>query len=527
MMKKCLAVFVMLLLCLDPLMAKMNPVQLLTPLESSEFRSLPDSAEIEKFLLQLTSISPKMKLLHLGTSAGGRPISALLVSNSPAFLQSGQHESGKLTVLLLGSQHGTEPSGCEALQKLALELAINKERASLLSDFNFMIIANANPDGRDNNSRFNAQNGNLNVDFTRLAYPETRIFINLLKNYQIDALLDLHESSTKKKILTLKEGFYVNAEAQYEIGNNPNINEKLQKFSSQVLLPQLLKTSEGYGLRSEHYRGEILQLNQPVSHGGLRVSNMRNYSALQGIFSVLVENRLDSKTGHYETPGNIKARRDKQYISVLSFLTVIEKNKQALQSIIQQARNEWKNYPINYRSYLAYHYSLNMQQPRAEVSLRRADNLQEVHRAFANFDFIEIDETILMPDAYLIKSSETGALELLKKHNIEVEKMNASKEVIAINPVVHSLSIHYSPIQDFFTSVKIDVDYDPQPLILTTGDYLVSTHQPQGKLIPLLLDLRSIDSVFQNLKFNPDLARIKKGGILPVKFVDDVFTPMH
>lgn len=520
-MKKWMVISVLWLVC-HPLMAKTSPVPLATPLEASQFQSLPDSRHIEAFLQQLSEHSPHMRLLHLGLSAGGRPISALLVSNSKAFLENGQHEANKLTVLLLGSQHGTEPSGCEALQKLALELAVNKQQQGLLDDINFMIIVNANPDGRDTNSRFNAINGNLNVDFTRLAYAETQIFINVLKDYQIDALLDLHESSTKKKILTLKEGYYVNAEAQYEIGNNPNINEKLRQFSHEVLLPQLLKTSEEYGLRSEHYRGEILQLNQPVSHGGLRVSNMRNYSALQGVFSVLVENRLDSKDGHYATPGNIEVRRNKQYISVLSFIKVIEKNKQALQAIIQQARNEWKQYPLHYKSYLAYHYNLNMQQPRTAVSLRRADNLQTVDREFANFDYIEIDETILMPDAYLIKGGETRVLDLLNKHHIQVEKINAAQEVIAINPAVHSVSIHYSPIQDFFTTVKIDVDYDPQPLSLTPGDYLVNVCQPKGKLIPLLLDLRSIDSVYQNLKFNPDLARIKKGGIIPVKLKQSI-----
>ena len=41
-----------------------------------------------------------------------------------------------------------------------------------------------------------------------------------------------------------------------------------------------------------------------------------NYSSLQGILSVLIENRLDPQDGDYPTPGNIKTRVEKQILSI-------------------------------------------------------------------------------------------------------------------------------------------------------------------------------------------------------------------
>ena len=46
-------------------------------------------------------------------------------------------------MLLVGSQHGTEPSGGEALQILAREIA-----DGAYDDMDFVIVPDSNPDGR-------------------------------------------------------------------------------------------------------------------------------------------------------------------------------------------------------------------------------------------------------------------------------------------------------------------------------------------------------------------------------------------
>ncbi|KTD19917.1 M14 family zinc carboxypeptidase [Legionella londiniensis] len=490
-----------------------------TPLEARHYQSLPDSREINRFLQQLAEQSSEAKLISIGKTAGGREMTALLVSSNKEFLETGKTQDNKLAVLLIGSQHGTEPSGCEGLLKFTAQLLSGNEK-HYLPDMNFIIIANGNPDGRDQHSRFNAHGGNINVDFTRVAYPETQAVINVLRQFQIDALLDLHESSAMKKILTLQEGFYRNAEAQYEVGNNPNIDPDLLRLG-QKLLPELIRISEEKGLPGEHYLGEILKLDQPVAHGGLKISNLRNYSAMQGIFSVLVENRLDPNKTYYETPQNIKVRSEKQLLSILSFLTLLQKEKPAILKTVRAAKDGRQQMKLQGKKMrLIYGYDLNTQNPVREVALTDVASGHPVKKPFPNFDYVSIEKTILIPDAYAIKAPQKKVIDILKKHRIVIKQLETPRQVMAMAPRINTIRINYSPLFQNVSTVNIDTDFTPGIITLAPGDFLVPTHQPLGKLIPLFLDLRAVDSIYQKAEFRYLLTEGMDISVFPVKLMD-------
>ena len=94
----------------------------LTPFEQAPTQPLPRSAVISKYLHELDAASPLASVTQLGLSAGNRPVEALLISEEPEFLREGRPSSQRLTVMLVGSQHGNEPSGTEGLQSRARRL---------------------------------------------------------------------------------------------------------------------------------------------------------------------------------------------------------------------------------------------------------------------------------------------------------------------------------------------------------------------------------------------------------------------
>ena len=74
-----------------------------------------------------------------------------------AFLKNGRPDAHRPTVMLIGSQHGNEPSGTEAVFKFLVRQVLNGDQQHLLDKMNFIAIVLANPDGRDLNRRLNAK----------------------------------------------------------------------------------------------------------------------------------------------------------------------------------------------------------------------------------------------------------------------------------------------------------------------------------------------------------------------------------
>ena len=154
-----------------------------TPLEISDFTELPKAAVIDHYLDELADASPYATTKTLGYSAGGRPINALFVSKESAFLVGHQATGNQLTVMIIGSQHGNEPSGSEAIQVIAKRI-LNDDLMYFLDDVNLILIPTANPDGRDNNRRFNEGKVDLNRDYVTLFFNETQMFVGDKLSFQ-------------------------------------------------------------------------------------------------------------------------------------------------------------------------------------------------------------------------------------------------------------------------------------------------------------------------------------------------------
>ena len=87
--------------------------------------------------------------------------------------------------------------------------------------------------------------------------------------------------------------------------------------------------------------GEINRIDQPITHGGLAIGNLRSMAGTRGCVGCLVENRLDPSYGSYPTPGNIKERVKKQCLSIEAFLQSCHDYRRQIISVSQQARLGW------------------------------------------------------------------------------------------------------------------------------------------------------------------------------------------
>ncbi|WP_116475791.1 M14 family zinc carboxypeptidase [Zobellella maritima] len=473
-----------------------------SPFEQSAQHALPSSQEISAYLTVLDELSPQARLVELGRSAGGRPIEALLVSDSNDFLTGFSPQQGKPTVLLLGSQHGNEPSSAEAIQLLARQLVAG-EHGELLDKLNLVLVAMANPDGRDLSSRYNASMDNTNIDYVALNAGETRLLVDALHRFDPDVVYDAHESGIWKRILTKEQGYLTDVDAQFDMGNNPNIDGELLCYTEQYLLPALLERVSASGLPAVRYRGEITDLKQSVARGGLGITNLRNYAAMQGRISILVENRLDNKQGRYDSPRNIAERVRKQLISMEQMLGLIADEADRVTRLSRQARQQWNSSAEDGRTlWMAVSFEVNMHEPVVSLPLVRMEDGKRKMYSFPNHDAIATDEPVRLAEAYAITREQARMADWLRRHHIEFEVLEAPRRVTMEQLVIERLVVQPKARPGVREKLQAVVQATPISAELSAGDLLVPTDQPMGPLAALMLDPRSANSLYQESEWN-------------------------
>lgn len=459
--------------------------QLPIGLEQSGYTRITSSAEVSAFLETAARLSPLAGKQLLGHSAGGRPLEALLLSSDPAFVAGTLPGKPRLTILLVGGQHGTEPAGTEGLLLVIRELLFGRLRP-LLANTDFIIVPNSNPDGRDEHHRVNAHGVNLSTDYSLLSEPESRILNDVLMRWQPQAMLDIHESALLKRKTLGAEGYLTDWEAQFEIANNPNINAAIHTLSKQTLLPAVIAGARAAGVPAQHYIGEITTTTQPITNGGLSIRNLRNKAGMIGTFSFLVENRLDPP-GDYPSYRNLKERRRKQAACIESFIKVIDSHRAEIQAKSTSARTE----PLTNPMLLNWAYVPVADQATVQLQLRRVSDQAPVQITFADHRRIEGYGGLAVPAAYAMADPPASLIEFLALNRIPFHRLAAPRTV-----AVERQTLMTAPPPPSASDHRASGKRLVETITLPIGSLWVEVSGLTQWLVPLLLETRSSASVF-------------------------------
>ena len=206
------------------------PTRFPTPIESVQHTRISQSTEMHNYMQTLAALDSQARIEVLGESLQGQPLEAIV------FRSLTQPTTGRrLTVMIIGSLHGAaEPAGGEALLQLARTIA-QGDLAPLRHEIDFVLIPNANPDGRDLKRRSNANGVNINTDFVATTQPETMVLKQALIHYRPDIVLDSHESAIYKRKTLARQNYMTDVWAQFESTNNPAMPAQAREFSYTVL----------------------------------------------------------------------------------------------------------------------------------------------------------------------------------------------------------------------------------------------------------------------------------------------------
>jgi len=493
-----------LLLANTPVDAReLDPSRPPTPIETLQHARITRSVEMSHYMETLVKVDARASLEIVGHSVKNRPIEAMVFrTDAPA-------DGRRLTMMLIGSVHGAaEPAGGEALLDLARDI-VDGDLTPLRRDIDFVLIPNANPDGRDLGRRSNAKGININVDFVAMTQPETAALKHAIERFQPDILLDSHESAVYKRKTLATQNYMTNLWAQFESTNIPAMPAAAREFSYAFLLPDMIARTQEHGLPAQRYIGEITSIRQPITNGGYTLQNLRNAAGLSGALSFLVETRLDPRIDVFPTYRNIAERIARQKIVLRAFIQSAHAHRIGVGLHVDNLRTALAAEPVMMKA----EYVLDANHPRVTLPMIRLDTRRTEKLTFPDHRHLVAADLTSMPTHLLITELIEELRPWLQRQGIEFEQRPAGQRFrVEWQRFRFGSDAHHGAE---LSSRRVETIELRKPALL------VDLRQRQGRSAWLLLNPRSSTSLFRLEAHRARVAPERDFFVAPVVSVPD------
>jgi len=481
----------------------------ITPAERMQLAATPDYEETVAWLQKLVAAAPELEMVSIGRSLEGRDIWMVVASTDGAFSAAAMRETGKPLLLAHAGIHAGEIDGKDAGLMLLRDMTVAAKRKSLLENANFLFIPILNVDGHERRSaynrinqrgpremgwRTNARNQNLNRDFTKLDSVEVRALIRVIRQWQPDLYLDLHVTD--------------GVDYQYDItfggngrhGRSPAIGNWIED----VYRPAVNKALLAYG----HEPGVLIMATNDVDmqDGYQNWTADPRFSTGYGdaihLPAVLVEN-------HSLKP--YRRRVLGTYVLLAESLALLASENTTLQAAraadtsgrpssipLTFVRDDRQPEMVNFKAIGSERYEGAA--GGAEVVRWTGQPLTlAVPEIFLDKPLV----SVATPAAYVIPPAWRDVVERIRLHGIEIEELQepltTSAEIYRLPQAAIAKPSGWTP-NPFEGHIRIDPGQPVKQLIETTfprGSYRISTDQPLGELLVLMLEPQAPDSFLQ------------------------------
>ncbi|KUJ84997.1 carboxypeptidase [Microbulbifer flavimaris] len=485
----------------------------MTPAETSGFASTPNYQQTRDFVQRLTAASPNVKATDIGTSANGRKVQLVTLTEGGSDPKS----NGKPTLLVQAGIHSGEIDGKDASFMLLRDyIGGDKELRQLIRQVNLLLIPILNVDGHERSGPFtrmnqrgpdnagwrtNSNNLNLNRDYTKLDTPELRAVMEVINKYEPTLYLDLHVTDGEDYQYDITYGYNGSFAS-----DSPAIARWLETRLQNTLDTNLEKAG--------HIPGPLIfsvnskNFADGINHWTASPRFSNGLGDLRHLPTVLVENH------------SLKPYRQRvlgTYILIEAALQALaEDGKQLQQAISADQQRRPENQVLAWSTNKTPDTSIYTKAPFKGIAYKKEKNPitgdEQVVWLGKAKDYpalpVFIDNVksveVRVPQAFFIPKSETLVLERLKAHGIEgAEPERATATLTQLNVDDHNFAT--KPFEGHF---RVSAKFSENQVDRDLEDYVkVSTDQSLGKLAVALLDPRGPDSFFQWGFFNGILQR--------------------
>jgi hypothetical protein len=479
---------------------------LVTVAESSDYRATSRHADVMAFCQELARRFPLVKLGRLGVSGEGRELPLLVIADPPVATPQEAAKSGKLVVLVIGNIHAGEVDGKEALLMLARDI-VSAEKRPLLKDLVLVICPIFNADGNEPIARShrpeqagpvqgvgireNASGYDLNRDFVKLETPEVRALVHAFNEWDPAIFIDCHTTN----------GSYHRYALTYDGPRHPAVPAALIELVRDRLLPDAGRRLEkATGFHSFFYgdfsRDHTLWETYPVQpRYGVQYFGLRNRIPI-----------LSESYSYSPFRDRVKA----SYGFVRACLEYAADHSDEVRAVLKPGEPS-KTVPVRTKvsalngPWKALGYDEEGVPRRVHPTVPKDYTVQFLGKAEPR---LSVDR----PAAYLVPPSYAKAIDVLRRHGLTLEELDAEAELDVEAYHVNKVERSASPFQRH-RLVTVDAEARPVRKRVPAGTVVVRANQRLGTLAVILLEPQCEDGLTTWNFFDAGLA---EGGDFPV-----------
>jgi hypothetical protein len=499
--------------------------------EVTNFSRTSTYGEVVDFVQAVARGSEVVAVTTLATSAEGRPVPLVILSQERVRTPEERRATGKPAVLVMANIHAGEVEGKEACQMLIRDVALGP-LGYLLEHQVVLVVPIFNADGNDKfganrhdngpelaGVRHNGQFLDLNRDYTKLESPEVRGLVRLFASWDPVVVVDMHTTN----------GSYHREPVTYTTGINPNGARALSDYMWGTFFPKVASALEREGWSSVPYGNfaDPLEPSTGWENDAVEVRYGSNYVALRNRLAILDENYAYA---------DFKTRVLASYAFVREILHFTNERATELAALVQRVDGEtrdgyrgerfvssWQLEPLMEVTVRSFEFEKKPTTPEERARLpwlgpfrleptstQRDYRLPYLARATPT-------TTVPLPAGYLLLPGFREAVEVLLAHGVGVERLgepfSGRVERLAMEAVETARNIVQGHV-----AVTVKGEWVAAEEQVPAGSLFVDMRQPLARLVPVLLEPSSSDGLASWGFFNRALVRqwSREPGIYPV-----------
>ncbi len=390
---------------------------------------------------------------------------------------------GRPIVVLAANVHGNERTYREGLLILMRDLATpGTEANALLDKVTIIVTPQINPDGFEaglTGQRGNAWGIDLNRDYVKLEQPATANLVeNVVSKWRPELFVDGHNGGSRPYNLN------------YQCPSHYDVMRELTLICDNEIFPAIDRRLATEGYRSWYYTGGD---EHEWRVGGFQARIGRNYIGFTNAIGMLFEAPSQSlETG---------ARAG--YLGYLATVEYVADHASRVMSLVQRARDETIAMGAEPRGRIAVTMEYGPEDYPVDYLLVRSRGPGRA--SGAREDTIHVTGAQLMkkpvatrfrprPWAYVLPREAVDAVAMLRRHGIDVERLDAPAELTVDAYTIAGVS--YERAYNHQAALRVRVgEVVTSDRTFPEGTYVVPTAQYLGRLVAQMLEPETDDNV--------------------------------
>jgi len=506
-------------------LASQQPPDLRTRAELTDYVETSTYDDVMRIAKGVAAGSPLAHYESYGRTEEGREMPLLVLSNPAVSTPEAARKLARPIVYIQGNIHAGEVEGKEAALILARRLTQGDLRP-MLGQLVVLIAPIYNADGNEKVSlqnraaqygpiagvgtRENSNRLDLNRDHMKLDSAEARAFVGLLNRWDPHVGIDLHTTN----------GSYHGYHLTYSPSLNPNADARLIALARERILPSMAEVVlKKHGFRTYYYGNFSSESGKP---GPSRVDPANPGDTVWRTFDhrprfnnnyLGLRNRLALLSEAYSYV-DFRDRVRVTEVFVEEALNAVVANAKHILTLTAQLDNETTGYAGVAAKPVALGVDFRNAALPSPVEILIGDVEKKVNPRsqremlvmtdtavpvrMKDYGVFEATRTVTMPQGWLIprshvdSSAYTTALERLRLHGVQVQRVVADAEVMVERFVIDTYTRAPKPFQNRYEA-RLTGRHETAKLSAQEGALFIPANQPLARLAFYLLEPESDD----------------------------------